>query len=85
MKVLSNSFSTVKSLTMARMNYDWLDIQQCMCMFPSLQELSLSFNIVSIIQKPLEDDNLMKICKLTLEGNLISNWDEVLKLGSLPW
>ncbi|XP_029056552.2 tubulin-specific chaperone E isoform X1 [Osmia bicornis bicornis] len=84
MKVLSNSFSMVKSLTMARMNYDWFDIQQCMCMFPSLQELSLSFNIVSIIQKPLEIDNLMKICKLTLEGNLISSWDEVLKLGSLP-
>ncbi|XP_012135137.2 glyoxalase 1 [Megachile rotundata] len=84
MKVLNNSFLTVKSLTMAKMNYNWFDIQQCMCMFPSLQELSLSFNIVDIIQKPIEDDNLMKINNLTLEGNLISSWDEVLKLGSLP-
>ncbi|XP_053973268.1 tubulin-specific chaperone E isoform X1 [Hylaeus volcanicus] len=83
MEVLSNLFSTVQHLTMAKMNYNWLDIQQCMKMFPSLQEISISFNIVDTIQKPLEDDNLMKIRKLTLEGNLISNWDEILKLGSL--
>ncbi|CAK9804115.1 Tubulin-specific chaperone E [Anthophora quadrimaculata] len=77
------SFLTVKHLTMARMNYSWFDIQRCMCIFPSLQEISVSFNIVNIIQKPLEDDNLMKLCKLTLEGNLISSWDEILKLGAL--
>ncbi|CAK9819096.1 Tubulin-specific chaperone E [Anthophora plagiata] len=77
------SFLTVKHLTMARMNYNWFDIQRCMCIFPSLQEISVSFNIVNIIQKPLEDDNLMKLCKLTLEKNLISNWDEILKLGAL--
>lgn len=85
MEALSNSFPMVQHLTMARMNYNWFDIQRCMCMFPSLQEVSVSFNIVSIIQKPLEDDNFVKICKLTLEGNLISSWDEILKLGSLSW
>ncbi|XP_015429023.1 PREDICTED: tubulin-specific chaperone E [Dufourea novaeangliae] len=84
MKTLSNSFLMVEHLTMAKMNYNWFDIQQCLCMFPSIQELSVSFNMISIIQKPLEDENLMKISRLTLEGNLISNWDEILKLGSLP-
>lgn len=74
----------LKYLTIARMNYNWFDIQRCMSMFPSLQELSVSFNIVNIIHKPIKDENLMKICKLTLEGNLISNWDDILKLGSLP-
>lgn len=85
METLSNTFLTVKHLTMARMKYNWFGIARCMRMFPSLQELSVSFNTVSDIQKPLESDNLMKIRKLTLEGNLISSWDEVLKLGSLPW
>lgn len=85
MEVLKVSFFMVKYLTIAKMNYNWFDIQRCMCMFPSLEELSVSFNIINIIQKPLKDDNLMKICKLTLEGNLISNWDDILKLGSLPW
>ncbi|XP_076276691.1 tubulin-specific chaperone E-like isoform X1 [Lasioglossum baleicum] len=84
MESLSTSFSMVEHLNMARMNYNWFDIQQCMCMFPSIQELSIAFNAVSIVQKPLEDDNLMKILRLTLEGNLISSWDDILKLGSLP-
>ncbi|XP_076676166.1 glyoxalase 1 isoform X3 [Andrena cerasifolii] len=84
MEALSNTFLTVKHLTMARMKYNWCSIARCMRMFPSLQELSVSFNTVSDIQKPLESDNLMKIRKLMLEGNLISSWDEVLKLGSLP-
>lgn len=84
MEVLSNSFLLVKHLTMTRMNYNWFDIQRCMHMFPSLQELSVSFNIITILQKSLETDNLMKLRKLTLEGNMISSWDEILKLGSLP-
>lgn len=85
MEVFRDSFLMIKYLTMTRMNYNWFDIQRCMCMFPSLQEISASFNIVSITEKALQHDNLMKIRKLTLEGNLISNWDEILKLGSLPW
>lgn len=80
---LKDSFLSVNHLTMARMNYNWLEIEQCMCMFSALQELSVSFNFVSTIQKPPKDSNLSRICKLTLEGNLISSWDEVLKLGSL--
>ncbi|XP_012175733.1 tubulin-specific chaperone E isoform X2 [Bombus affinis] len=84
MEILKDSFFMLKYLTIARMNYNWFDIQRCMSMFPSLQELSVSFNIVNIIHKPIKDENLMKICKLTLEGNLISNWDDILKLGSLP-
>ncbi|XP_017879366.1 tubulin-specific chaperone E [Ceratina calcarata] len=88
METLKDSFSTVEHLNMAKMNYNWFDIQQCVRMFPSLREISVSFNIVSSImlqQNPLKaDDNLMKICRLTLEGNLIHSWDEILKLGCLP-
>ncbi|KOC61278.1 Tubulin-specific chaperone E [Habropoda laboriosa] len=80
MEIQRDSFFMVKQLTIARMNYNWFDIQRCMHIFPSLKEISVSFNIVNIIQKPLEEDNLMKLCKLTLEGNLICSWDEILKL-----
>lgn len=82
---LKNSFPTVKHLTIARMNYKWPDIQQCISMFPSVEELSISFNIVTIIEDVPSNTNLMKIITLILEGNLISSWDEILKLGSLPW
>lgn len=85
MIILKNSFPTIKNLTIARMNYNWSDIQQCMLMFPSVQELSISFNIVKTIEDVSTNTNLMKIVILILEENLISNWDEILKLGSLPW
>lgn len=82
---LKNSFSTVKHLTIAKMNYNWSDIQQCISMFPSIEELSVSFNIVTTIEEPITNTNIMKIVTLILEGNSISSWDEILKLASLPW
>lgn len=82
---LKNAFLTVKHLTVAKMNYNWSDIEQCISMFPSIEELSVSFNIVTTIKETITSTNLMKIVTLILEGNLISNWDEILKLGSLPW
>ncbi|KAL6439102.1 hypothetical protein ACFW04_003814 [Cataglyphis niger] len=84
MMALKNSFSTVKHLILAKMNYNWSDIQQCISMFSSVEELSVSFNIVTTIEETIINTNLMKITTLILEGNLISNWDEILKLGSLP-
>lgn len=86
MTALKDSFSTVKHLTIARMNYNWFDIRQCISMFPSIEELSVSFNIVTTVDDiTCANTNLMKIVILILEGNLISSWDEILKLGSLPW
>ncbi|KYN44335.1 Tubulin-specific chaperone E [Trachymyrmex septentrionalis] len=85
MTALKDSFSTVKHLTIARMNYNWFDIRQCIFMFPLIEELSVSFNIVMTIDDmTCANTNLMKIVTLILEGNLISSWDEILKLGSLP-
>ncbi|XP_071641418.1 tubulin-specific chaperone E-like isoform X1 [Temnothorax longispinosus] len=81
---LKDSFPTVKHLTIARMNYNWSDIRQCISMFPSIEELSVSFNIVTTIEDITANTNLMRIITLILEGNLISSWDEILKLGSLP-
>ncbi|XP_015599649.1 tubulin-specific chaperone E isoform X2 [Cephus cinctus] len=84
LETLKNAFLNVKHLTMAKMNYNWFDIQQCIIMFPSIQELSVSFNIVDTLEVPSKNSNIMKITELTLEANLISSWDEVLKLGHLP-
>ncbi|XP_046627613.1 tubulin-specific chaperone E [Neodiprion virginianus] len=78
------SFSNVTHLTMARMNYNWANVQRCIAMFPSIRELSISFNIVNTIERPPDCSNIMKLRALTLEGNLIENWNEILKLGSLP-
>ncbi|XP_012251255.2 tubulin-specific chaperone E isoform X2 [Athalia rosae] len=78
------SFSKVNQLTMAKMKYNWEDVQKCIEMFPAIRELSISFNAVNTLEKPRDCSNMMKITALTLEGNLIDSWNEVLKLGSLP-
>ncbi|XP_012277540.1 tubulin-specific chaperone E isoform X2 [Orussus abietinus] len=84
METLKEAFSRVKSLTMARMNYTWSDIQHCIVMFPCIKQLSVSFNIVQYLETPEEHSNMSTLAELTLEGNLLSNWDEILKLGHLP-
>lgn len=67
------------------MNYDWRDIQLITSIFPSLKSISVPFNKIYSLEKPISDTSLEKIVDLTLEGNSISNWDEMLKLGHLKW
>lgn len=69
---------------MSRMKYNWTSVQRSTLMFPSLEDLSISFNLVSRLDTPSGDSNMNGITSLTLEGNLLSSWDEILKLGALP-
>ncbi|KAF7993113.1 hypothetical protein HCN44_005894 [Aphidius gifuensis] len=80
---MKNSFLNVKNLTISRMDYDWRDIQLVTSIFPSLKTLSVPFNKIDFLEKPISDTSLEKIVDLTLEGNSISSWNEVLKLGHL--
>lgn len=80
---LREAFPNVRNVTMARMNYNWSDIERCILMFPAIRELSVSFNVIERLNVPLEHSNLANISRLTLEGNLLSQWEEVLKLGRL--
>ncbi|XP_046601692.1 tubulin-specific chaperone E isoform X2 [Neodiprion lecontei] len=62
------SFSNVTHLTMARMNYNWADVQRCIAMFPSIRELSISFNIWRSIS---ELDKLLSLQDLKFRDNPI--------------
>lgn len=84
MTTLKYAFTNVKSLAITRMNYNWSDVQKCVHMFPSLEELSASFNIISILEDTLANLTSLRIRTIMLEGNCLSNWTEILKLGSLP-
>lgn len=81
----TDAIPNINQLTMSRMNYNWSDIERCTTMFPSLKTLYVLFNNASRLEKPLENSNLSRIIELSLEGNSISSWDEVLKLGELKW
>lgn len=79
------AFRAVRDLVMAKMNYDWSMIALCCEVFPAIKELSVSLNVVSNLQEPRPDSNITRLTNLILEGNEITNWDEVLRIGSLPW
>ncbi|XP_066585761.1 tubulin-specific chaperone E [Prorops nasuta] len=78
-----DKFKSMKCLTMNKMNYNWEDIENCIIMFPSIQELFISFNIISIILEP-QNKNWCQLRSLALEGNLIKSSNDILKLGLLP-
>ena len=82
---LSHSFMSVTDLAMGKMNYSWSDVRCCIQMFPAIRNLSLSFNAIEDLEISSQDSNFMKLTDLTLENNFIRNWNEVLKLGCLPW
>uniref|UniRef100_X1Z9S7 Tubulin-specific chaperone E n=1 Tax=Capitella teleta TaxID=283909 RepID=X1Z9S7_CAPTE len=77
-----NSFRCTTTLFLNRMNYSWSEILRCVRMMPQLQRLHICFNKVKSI---CESDAVFPCLKLlNLEGNAISDWSEILKLGSLP-
>lgn len=66
------------------MKYDWVDVTKCLRAFPSIQELMVPFNIIDTLSYVDENSNIMKLTEISLENNLISSWDEILKLGKIP-
>ncbi|XP_011304811.1 tubulin-specific chaperone E [Fopius arisanus] len=80
---LNGAFSNVTQLAIAHMNYTWRDVEACTLVFPVLRTLSVPFNKASILETPINNPYLLRLRTLTLEGNSICNWDEILKLGCL--
>ncbi|KAH0541049.1 tubulin-specific chaperone E [Cotesia glomerata] len=78
-----NAFANVNQLVMTRMNYDWSDIEWCSSLFPALRVLYVPFNSARVLREPLENSSLTQLVDLSLEGNNLSDWNEVLKLGNL--
>lgn len=85
MQISDDAFITVSHLTMGRMKYDWCTVLKCLTVFPSIRKLIASYNIIKTIDCVPLNSNILQVTNLSLENNLISDWNEVLKLGKLPW
>ena len=85
MEEFKHAFLSVTDLAIAKMNYTWLDVRQCLKVFPAIRNLSVSFNAIENLEIPSKDSNFMNLRELILEKNVIYNWEEVLKLGCLSW
>ncbi|CAL1527789.1 unnamed protein product, partial [Lymnaea stagnalis] len=79
---LSSCFPKVKNATMNQMNISWKEVLTCCSMFPSLEMVNVSFNNIS--QLADASHVLKRLRTLNLMTNKLSDWEEVLKLGSLP-
>ncbi|XP_058793818.1 tubulin-specific chaperone E [Phymastichus coffea] len=79
-----DAFINLSHLTMGRMKYDWCIVIKYLTLFPSIRELIVSFNIIQTIDYIPINSNVMKLTGLSLENNLINDWNEILKLGKLP-
>ncbi|XP_063995172.1 tubulin-specific chaperone E [Diachasmimorpha longicaudata] len=80
---ISGAFENVTELTMAHMNYMWKKIEACTSKFPSLRILSVPFNEASTLHTPINNSPLLRLQTITLEGNSIADWEEVLKFAGL--
>ncbi|XP_070180632.1 tubulin-specific chaperone E-like [Littorina saxatilis] len=78
---LAPVFTKVTILYLNKMNYTWEQVMQCCCMFPALEKLYVCNNVIETLQEPKECLQCLKV--ISLESNLISSWEEMLKLGGL--
>lgn len=73
----------LKTLVVNYMHLNWQQVLTLSSTFSGLQELHASFNNINSI-KSGDISNLNCLCKLNLEGNSLSNWDDVFLLHALP-
>ncbi|KAL3873874.1 hypothetical protein ACJMK2_036957 [Sinanodonta woodiana] len=80
---LSSSFANVRTLIANKMKYSWENILQCCKICPSLEQLHVCFNSIGHLFS--SGNQLRQLKLLNLESNRLHSWDELLKLGSLPF
>ena len=69
---------------MSNMGYSWKDIMQCALMWPHIEQLAIPKNSITSLDF-MNNDMFCELKILNLEGNSLENWEEVNKLGQLPW
>ncbi|GFG39933.1 hypothetical protein Cfor_08990 [Coptotermes formosanus] len=78
-----DSFQGLKHIIMGRMEYVWSQILDCATMWTFIENLQVHFNKITTLQTP-PDGILQQLKSLDLNGNLIKDWKEINKLGTLP-
>lgn len=77
---------SLKTLVMNYMHLNWQQVVALSCTFTGLQELHASFNAINSLHLgEINAINLTCICNLNLEGNNLSDWDDVFLLQALPY
>lgn len=81
--IYQGSFQVLEHIIMGRMEYSWSQILDCALMWLCVETLQVPFNNIATLEIP-PDGILQHVKSLDLEGNLINDWREINKLGTLP-
>ncbi|KAK2167203.1 hypothetical protein LSH36_31g04030 [Paralvinella palmiformis] len=79
----AQAFFKVHTVYMNRMDYSWEEIIRSTQMLQNLRQLHVCYNKISTVSQL--GHYLGQLRMINLEGNPVRCWDEVLKLGELPF
>lgn len=80
---LKDGFKNLEFLVLSKVEYSWEDILNCAVMWPNIERFQISFNKITSISTP-PPGILHNLKILNIEGNNVSHWSEIEKLGTLP-
>ncbi|XP_071962848.1 tubulin-specific chaperone E-like [Antedon mediterranea] len=80
---LRSSFINLQNVFLNYVNFTWEEIEFCVPMWPKLRQLHICFNNITTINK-FDIELLQNLELLNLEGNKISDWNDVLHFAKLP-
>lgn len=81
--IVLNHIETLKTLVANKMNLDWQQAVALPATFGDLEELHVSFNSIQSL-KGEDLCSMKKLKRLNLEGNYLSDWNDILLLQVLP-
>ncbi|KAM4040939.1 tubulin-specific chaperone E isoform 2-T3 [Anomaloglossus baeobatrachus] len=79
---LSNSFAKLATLSLNRTGVTWNEVLQCAVMWPSLEELHLSSNNITCLERPM--NCLQSLRLLDISNNYIIDGNQLLAISYLP-
>ncbi|XP_019631019.1 PREDICTED: tubulin-specific chaperone E-like [Branchiostoma belcheri] len=78
---LSPALQTIRTIFYNRVQLQTEQLLRCSTMWPALRELHICFNSITVLDSL--GTQFPALTLLNLEGNLLQDWEEVLKLGDM--
>ncbi|XP_033873199.3 tubulin-specific chaperone E isoform X2 [Acipenser ruthenus] len=79
---LTHAFANLKELALNKTGVNWSEVLECAPMWPALEELYLSDNSITDLQKPVHV--LQSLTLLDLSNNPLSGGEQLKNIGYLP-
>ncbi|XP_053567052.1 tubulin-specific chaperone E isoform X2 [Bombina bombina] len=79
---LADAFLNLKILSLNQTGITWTEVLYCAAMWPSIEELHLASNDITVLERPV--DSLQKLKLLDISNNKLNDGNQLHALGYLP-